>query len=70
MYILSFAVDFVVYILLCLQVYNFRVVKELSVPLTDFLKTESLINYIKVCIVQFLRAVPNILGELKYFTPC
>ena len=42
------AVDFLVYILLCLQIYNFRPWREVDTRLTDFLRTESLINSLKV----------------------
>jgi hypothetical protein len=47
-------VDFVVYILLCLQIYNFKIVKELCSPLTDFTKTEFFMSYFKVFLTRYL----------------
>ena len=35
--------------LLCMQLYNFRHLRQLSEPLSDYLKNESVINYVKVC---------------------
>lgn len=46
-----FTVDFVVYILLCLQVYNFKKVPELCSLVSNFLETESLLNFLKVRLI-------------------
>ena len=42
------AVDFVVYMLLCIQLYNFRPIQDFGECLSDYISKESLINFIKV----------------------
>jgi hypothetical protein len=45
-------VDFLVYMLLCLQLYNFKTPKEVCEPL-DFLRIESLMSYLKVFLTKY-----------------